>query len=341
MQKSLKTRLSRALAFVLAALSGGFFTLSCAWSPPEDSTKREVGSGTSPSSSTAPSLQPEQIPGFSYVAKNPQGYETYRHDQTRIVFVKLPGGKFKMGSPPGESRIRNLKDEGPVHEVTLSPFLIAECEVSQAEWKHVMGTTPSYFKRNERCPVDSVSWNDCLSFCQKTKLDLPTEAQWEYACRAGTTGPYAGELERMAWYEANCSGTQPVRAKEPNGFGLYDMHGNVSEWCKDFFAPIGFYATKEAGGPDPLYGLHSSLGRVLRGGSYLVDADACRSAYRIGITADDHGANYGFRPAESLRQEALQGGKAPVTCKAGPRTEEAEEDSGDSQCAGRPARSSE
>ncbi len=120
---------------------------------------------------------------FESLGKNEQGYPEYQHRGTGIVFVGLPGGTFDMGSPETESG--RQPDEGPVHKVTLSPFLIAKHEVSQTEWKKVMGVNPSKSK-GDTLPVGQVSWEDCQEFCKKTGLSFPTEAQWEYACRAGT-----------------------------------------------------------------------------------------------------------------------------------------------------------
>ena len=124
-------------------------------------------------------------------------------------------------------------------------------------------------------PVTHVSWNDCQEFCRKTGLQLPTEAQWEYACRAGSTGAYAGNLDDMAWYENNSgSRTHSVGTKKPNAWGLYDMHGNVYEWCQDWFGKYPSGSVTDPTGPS------SGSDRVGRGGSWDDDAGGCRSAYR-------------------------------------------------------------
>ncbi len=236
---------------------------------------------------------------FESLGKNGQGYPEYQHRETGIVFVAVPGGTFDMGSPEGEANRR--KSEGPVHEVTLSPFLIAKYEVSQAAWKRVMGASPSEFKGDAR-PVEQVSWDDCQEFCEKTRLSLPTEAQWEYACRAGTTGPYAGtgKLNDMGWHKGNSSGTtQPIGEKLPNDFGLYDMHGNVWEWCEDRYSG-DFYSSAEASGLDPLCE-SGSVDRVRRGGSWYYDARDCRSAYRYFFDPSLRAYGLGFRPCRSSR----------------------------------------
>ena len=191
----------------------------------------------------------------------------------------LPRGT-ESGSPEGEANRR--KSEGPVHEVTLSPFLIAKYEVSQAVWKRVMGASPSEFKGDAR-PVEQVSWDDCQEFCEKTGLSLPTEAQWEYACRAGKAGAFAGtgELDDMGWHEGDSSGTtQPIGEKLPNDFGLHDMHGNVSEWCEDWYQA-------------------DSERRVLRGGGWHNAARFCRSACRGRFFPSTPGIVVGFRPSWS------------------------------------------
>ena len=232
---------------------------------------------------------------FESLGSNAQGYPEYRQRETDIVFVRLPGGTFNMGSPPEEQG--RYANEGPVHAVTLSPFFIAKYELSQAEWKRVMGKNPSYFK-GENLPVETVSWDDCQQFCERTGLSLPTEAQWEYACRAGTEGPYAGtgNLVDMGWYLDNSGRmTHPVGEKSPNEFGLYDMHGNVREWCEDVI-DREFYKKPEASRKNP-FCTSGSEDRVFRGGSWGFGARGCRSAYRSRILPSVHYDNVGFRPS--------------------------------------------
>ena len=198
---------------------------------------------------------------FESIGKNDQGYREYRHQETGIVFVRVPGGSFLMGSPEDEGDRRQDEKQ---RKVVVSPFLIAKYEVTQAQWQNVMGENLSRFKGDD-LPVEEVSWEECRGFCEKTGLVLPSEEQWEYACRAGATSEYAGtgELDDMGWYKDNSGKqTHPVGQKQANDFGLYDMHGNVLEWCEDVYEPGSEY-------------------RVVRGGSSRAPARDCRSASRI------------------------------------------------------------
>jgi len=201
-----------------------------------------------------------------------------------LELLPISAGRFAMGSTNGSS------DEQPVTQVEITrAFWLGKTEVTQAQWEAVMGSNPSKFKGVDR-PVEQVSYDDALKFCRKLterersagrlpsgyEYTLPTEAQWEYACRAGTTGDYAGSLDSMGWYGDNSGNqTHPVAQKQANAWGLYDMHGNVWEWCWDW------YADKLPGGSvrDPV-GPSSGPFRVRRGGSYYYTARHCRSAFR-------------------------------------------------------------
>ena len=252
--------------------------------------------------------RPLEIEGFTFHGDNPQGYPEYRHDPTGIVFVLLPGGMFDMGSP--ESEVGRFGNEGPIHEVTLSPFLIAKYELTQGEWESVMGSNPSLFTGNPNRPVETVSWHEAQEFVALTGLRLPTEAQWEYACRAGQPGSFSGTgvLEEMGWFEDNVvatggrRSTHPVGEKTANQFGLHDMHGNVFEWCEDIISVL-FYSTPEAAGPDPVHTTIEDDGdiRALRGGSVDFSARLCRSANRNGNHPDTRVYDIGFRPAMPAR----------------------------------------
>jgi len=211
-------------------------------------------------------------------------------------------GTFMMGSPASEHGRDDA--EGPQHEVTLTQgFWLCEAPVTQLQWGAVTGSNPSQFKGND-LPVETVSWHDCEAWMAEASargggLDLrfPTEAEWEYACRAGTTGPtYRGgndatTLDAIAWYRANSGGkTHAVKQKAPNPWGLYDMLGNVWEWCADNKRPYSASAVV-----DPSGGLGAGL--VSRGGSWAGDAQYARAAPRISFTPANQDLGLGFRLA--------------------------------------------
>jgi formylglycine-generating enzyme required for sulfatase activity len=201
-----------------------------------------------------------------------------------------------MGSTNGEADVK------PVHQVTISqPFYMGKYEVTQAQWQSVMGNNPSYFKDcGGNCPVEQVSWDDAQNFINKLndgndgfRYRLPTEAEWEYACRAGTTGDYAGTFSEMAWSLEN-SGvkTHAVGGKQPNAWGLADMHGNVWEWCQDWYHETYYGAPTD--GSAWLSGGEQKY-RVLRGGSWYSYASYSRSADRYWPKLGNRFKSYGFR----------------------------------------------
>ena len=220
----------------------------------------------------------------------------------RLEMVNLTGGEFTMG---GDS----FDDEKPRHRVHLSPFAIGKYQVTQAQWKAVMGSdnNPSTYKGDDR-PVETVSWDDVVGFIERlnrqvkgARFRLPTEAEWEYAARAGSTTEYCyGDdpelLDQYAWYNHNSNReTHPVGGKRPNQFGLYDVHGNVWEWCGDWF-DSDYYAECRAEGTvvDPTGPGRGSI-RVFRGGGWRLDAVYCRSARRIWSVPGHRHDDLGFR----------------------------------------------
>lgn len=200
------------------------------------------------------------------------------------TFRWCPAGTFMMGSPEDE---KNRGNDESQHSVTLSRgFWMLETEVTQKMWRSVMGDNPSEFK-GDNLPVECVSWYDCLKFTRRLnqedgipsgyRLRMPTEAQWEYACRAGSTGAYGGtdDLAALGWYDGNSKNkTHEVRGMQPNAWGLYDMHGNVWEWCLDWYGDYG-----ELPATDPRSSA-SGTDRVYRGGSWYSHTWDCRSANR-------------------------------------------------------------
>jgi formylglycine-generating enzyme required for sulfatase activity len=218
-----------------------------------------------------------------------------------IRFVRVRAGTFAMGSASGD------RDEQPVHRVTLTrDYLLQATEVTQGQWRALMGRNPSYFADcGDNCPVESVSWDDVQTFLQALNRQdpgkgyrLPTEAEWEYAARAGTTGDYGGtgRLDEMGWYLDNSGGRpQPVGRKAPNAWGLYDMHGNVWEWVNDWYGAAYYSAGPPADPLGPRYGSY----RVLRGGSWYGSAYRARSANRVTDTPSFRDGSYGFRLART------------------------------------------
>jgi len=238
----------------------------------------------------------EDLPLWKIVDSTPgekTGYARKLQDpQTGMIFILVEPGEFTMGEATGD------RDETP-HVVSLTePYWLSETQVTQEVWEKIMGSNPSYFK-GEQLPVESISWNDCQDFLAKlgTNYRLPSEAQWEYACRAGTTTKYyAGELEQcldsIAWYDKNAGGeTHKVGLKQPNAWGFYDMHGNVWEWCRDWYGR-NYYTNSPATNPT---GPASGSRRVFRGGSWFPSAFGLRCASRNYGYPTYRGYDVGFR----------------------------------------------
>ncbi len=250
-----------------------------------------------------------------------------------IEFVKIPAGEFMMGTDEVVvySRKYDIKndDERPAHRVVISRgFEMGKYEVTQAQWEALMGSNPSQFKGAD-LPVENVSWDDVQYFLQamNAKNDgyayrLPTEAEWEYACRAGSAGPWAGYLDGMAWYgdnsgrerldaqslletsdnyserlKSNGCQTHPVGHKKPNVWGLCDMHGNVWEWCSDWY-DHDYYRNSPMTDPQ---GSGTGSHRVDRGGGWENTAAACRSAFRYGHSPGGRFGALGFRLVRTPR----------------------------------------
>ena len=224
-------------------------------------------------------------------------------DGISIDMVKVEAGTFMMGAT---SEMKDpYSDEKPVHQVTLTnDYYMGKYEVTQALWQAVMGSNPSNFK-GDNLPVETVNWNDCQEFISKLnsltgrKFRLPTEAEWEYAARGGKKSrgyQYSGsrKISDVAWYEGNSrSKTHPVGRKQANELGIYDMSGNVWEWCSDWY---GSYSSSSQTNP---MGSDSGAKRVRRGGSWCYIARICRSSYRYGDAPDCRGLYLGLRLALS------------------------------------------
>ncbi|MBU1742286.1 MAG: formylglycine-generating enzyme family protein, partial [Proteobacteria bacterium] len=246
-----------------------------------------------------------------------------------MKFVLIPAGSFMMGSPPdelerGRPDVGGLDEEGPVHRVKISrPFYLQTTVVTQAQFFKIMGKNPSEFKRCKRCPVEQVSWQDAREFIRRLnarektkKYRLPTEAEWEYACRAGTRTPfYFGQT--ISTNQANYNGRQvygkgrkgvwrrkttPVGRFSPNRWGLYDMHGNVWEWCRDQYHYAYYKKSPPLDPPGPNFTPRDSTedNRVLRGGSWRNHPRSLRSARREPGHPTDRSEAVGFRVVRDL-----------------------------------------
>ena len=222
-----------------------------------------------------------------------------------FTMIRVDGGTFRMGATD-EQGSDAFDEEKPAHDVTLSTFSIGETEVTQALWQAVMGSNPSYFKDNPQNPVEEVSWDDCQEFIKKLNsltgksFRLPTEAEWEYAARGGSKSrktKYSGgsDIGSVAWYEDNSGDkTHPVRGKSPNELGLYDMSGNVMEWCADWYDE-GYYKSSPQSNPK---GPSTGSYRVDRGGSWYNHAGGCRVSSRNYYTPGSGNYHLGLRLAQ-------------------------------------------
>jgi formylglycine-generating enzyme required for sulfatase activity len=249
-----------------------------------------------------------------------EGYREELGEGVALTMVKIPAGSFLMGSPEDEPE--RLEREGPQHEVTLGSFFLAQTPITQAQWRAVAGwqkvgrelePDPSRFKGANR-PVEQVSWFDALEFCRRLsqrtgqRYGLPSEAQWEYACRAGSTTPFhfgATLTPELANYDGNYvygngpkgtyrKQTSDVASFPANGWGLHDMHGNVREWCEDHWHDSYNFAP----GDDQPWLIPAAADdepRLLRGGSWYSDPGYCRSAYRFSIPPGLRRYTFGFR----------------------------------------------
>jgi formylglycine-generating enzyme required for sulfatase activity len=227
----------------------------------------------------------------------------------RLEMVGVPDGEFLMGSPEGEEGREN--NEGPQHRVTIQAFSIGKYEITQAQWKAVMdGNNPSNFNGDD-LPVEGVSWEDAKEFCQKLtqmtgkRYGLPSEAEWEYACRARTTGAYASDIDKMAWYYDNSGAkTHLVGQKLANAFGLYDMHGNVREWCEDVWRNSydGERGNQPTDGSAWLSGEDLRF-RAMRGGSWKDHSREVRSAARTTVSPGGRIIYLGLRVVVSARAQ--------------------------------------
>ena len=306
-------------AIVIGALLVGFMLFPADSGEIADisstSISESVSESIEPTSSQQSEVEPESVPESIEPTPSQQSEVESEVSQTLapssnqkastnsigMEFVLIPAGEFDMGSPSGETD--RYGDEGPVHKVKISDaFYLGKYEVTQKQWREIMGDNPSNYDGDNR-PVEYVSWNDAQDFIKKLntkestdKYRLPSEAEWEYAARAGSTTRYSfGDIEsrlgEYGWYEGNSGDkTHLVGQKKPNPWGLYDMHGNVWEWTQDLYN--GDYKVAPADGSAWESGGSS---RIFRGGSWLYYARDCRSANRNYYIPDFRNYDLGFR----------------------------------------------
>jgi len=281
----------------------------------EYTTNRDQTSGWTPLASVLVTNSPEFYIDTTATNSSKRFYraviESGGNTNSPLRMVWISAGTFTMGSPSTE--VDRLSGEGPQTQVTISRgFWMSKYETTQEEYLAVMDTNPSHFNGDASRPVDTVSWNDATEFCAKLTASelaagrlpsgysyrLPTEAEWEYACRAGTTTRFGygddlgyGELGQYAWYSDNSGqATHPVGLKKPNARGLYDMHGNVYEWCLDWSGPYPGGSVTDPRGPI------TNPYPAIRGGCYIDMDRYCRSAFR-GSGNPAYGRKaLGFRP---------------------------------------------
>ena len=255
---------------------------------------------------------------ISFISVQAQN-RTFTVNGVSFTMVYVQGGTFTMGAT-SEQGSDAASDEKPTHRVTLSSYMIGQTEVTQALWQAVMGNNPSYFKGDSRRPVECVSWDDCQTFLRKLnnltgqRFRLPTEAEWEYAARGGNKSrgyKYSGSntIGDVAWYSAEVEEAfpaeegveafpveaevevfvHPVATKSPNELGIYDMSGNVWEWCQDWY---GGYSSSSRANPQ---GSSSGYSRVIRGGGSYDNAWSCRVSFRFDYTPDYSSGYLGLR----------------------------------------------
>jgi formylglycine-generating enzyme required for sulfatase activity len=277
--------------------------------PPAPKVPPKPVPAPTPEPGPAPTPQPEPAPkpatdvpaGFKAVeaeGRDETGlWKEVEHVKSGIRLRLIPAGEFDMGSNDADR-------EKPVHHVKISkPFYMGKCEVTQGQWKAVMGADKNPSKsQGDDLPAEHVSWNDAQGFLKNAGdgLRLSTEAEWEYACRAGSAGRWCfgdeeGKLGEYAWYKDNAENkTHSAGQKKPNAWGLFDMHGNVSEWCSDWYDVKYYEASKDAADPR---GPDAGQYRAVRGGSWRSVAGDARSAYRGKFAPDTRDGEIGFRVA--------------------------------------------
>ncbi len=323
-------RLSRREFITMAGISGisvvAFAATRGKSSTPETMTTQSPVASTSPTTSptiikesptasstptTSATSNPSPIDTPKPTAPSqPQSFTVDLGKDVNLEMVYIPSGKFTMGSPPEEKGDEYEHERPQIKDVSVSAFYMGKYEVTQAQWQAIMGNNPAYFKDNIQNPVEKVSWDDAQEFCKKLSqktgkgFRLPSEAEWEYACRAGTSTAYsfgdnASFLGEYAWYGDNSgSKTHKVGQKKPNPWGLYDMHGNVWEWCQDSYEKYGGENDLIRKTGKAVTKENNDRSRSIRGDSWIdgyYNAWGLRSANRFWAPIDLRSNSIGFR----------------------------------------------
>ena len=244
---------------------------------------REVASSGGDASTQAPKEEPQ--------SKGSTVGQTRNNPKDGLTYVWIPPGRFTMGCSQGDGDCDD--DENPAHEVTISKgFWLGQTEVTQEAYERATGKNPSGLK-GAKLPVDSVTWTEGDAYCRAVGGRLPSEAEWEYAARAGSMGSRYGDIEDIAWYDKNSGNkTHEVARKSKNAWGLYDLLGNAWEWVADLYGSYPSGSVTDPRGP-----LAGSLTRVLRGGSWNYGAGYSRASFRVKVEPEIRSFNSGFRCA--------------------------------------------
>ncbi len=268
---------------IKASFLAVLLSLSASAVQAQDVVIRRNTTTTTTTTSTTTVSKPKPKPKPRHAPSASATSQTFTANGVSFKMIRVDGGTFTMGATSEQGSDAGGREK-PTHQVTLSTYYIGETEVTQALWEAVMGSNPSYFEGADR-PVEQVSWNDCKAFIRKLNsltgknFRLPTEAEWEYAARGGNKSQgykYSGSnsLGNVAWYSDNSGHeTHPVKLKSPNELGLYDMSGNVWEWCQDWY---GSYSSSSQTNPT---GTASGSNRVCRGSGCIHDAGVSYRSY--------------------------------------------------------------
>ena len=285
------------IALLLATIAGGGYW----WYSQNHSVDSEMASSET-NNYQNDEVNESAVSNNGAAEKDIAAKQVFNANGVSFAMIGVQGGTFRMGCSKSDDSNAD-SDESPTHLVTLSPYYLGETEVTQELWEAVMDYNPSEFQYDNQLPVEFVSWDECEEFIQRLnnitqkKFRFPTEAEWEYAARGGhkaISSTYAGSnnISAVGWYNANSNEmTHPVKSKSPNTLGLYDMSGNLWEWCQDWQGPYSSEAAHNPQGP------YSGSCKILRGGAWNGGPKNCRLSNRDGRTTDYASNRLGLRLA--------------------------------------------